>query len=518
MSENTGRYGNMRIFFENINPLILLGFFLDISFISFLYYKFKNNRKSFQKTLSFKYSKKRLTVYLIMVLLLLIGQVYYTNNIFDGYGPQELYHRSSSKFVNVYGYFPLYLMEIYEQVNPYQAKSEYDMPVPDFIDNELAGRGLIDDETNIIVIQVESLDEKMINHEHNNQEITPYLNKLKNKSLYFPNFIVQHIRASFNADFSFLTSLYPVNKNYTYRINDMSQFQSITNILNQTGYQTLAFHGYEGDFFNRDVAFNELGFDKFYTEDDYSFDHIVMETDRDLGVNDYDFFKQSLDFLEEASEPFFGFFITVTSHNPFDYYPQSEEVEAFKDIDDQLVRNLYNSLSFVDSSIEMFINELEARNLKENSLIIIYSDHESLINRESYSSGRKYELSRNIKQPEHVPLFIKHPDIEPAIDERAVSILDLSPTILDLLGKKEMPEEFLGKSIFDDKEYPILYFHEVPQVLYQDHLYLINNKRFQPVGKLKDTDRPEPEISESEKSKLREKINYLRNLYLTRRR
>lgn len=243
-----------------------------------------------------------------------------------------------------------------------------------------------------------------------------------------------------------------------------------------------------------------------------------METDRDLGVNDYDFFKQSLDFLEEASEPFFGFFITVTSHNPFDYYPQSEEVEAFKDIDDQLVRNLYNSLSFVDSSIEMFINELEARSLKENSLIIIYSDHESLINRESYSSGRKYELSRNIKQPEHVPLFIKHPDIEPAIDERAVSILDLSPTILDLLGKKEMPEEFLGKSIFDDKEYPILYFHEVPQVLYQDHLYLINNKRFQPVGKLKDTDRPEPEISESEKSKLREKINYLRNLYLTRRR
>ncbi len=76
-------------------------------------------------------------------------------------------------------------MEIYEQVNPYQAKSEYDMPVPDFIDNELAGRGLIDGETNIIVIQVESLDEKMINHEHNNQEITPYLNKLKNKSLYF---------------------------------------------------------------------------------------------------------------------------------------------------------------------------------------------------------------------------------------------------------------------------------------------------------------------------------------------
>ena len=517
MSESTGRYGNMRIFFENVNPLILIGLFLDLSFITFLYYKIKDNNL-FLKILDLKFNKKRLSISLIIVIMILIGQIYYTNNLFGGYNPQELYHRSTPKFVNVYGYFPLYLMEIYEQFNPYQARAEYDIPVPDFIDNELAGRDLIDDNTNIIVIQVESLDEKMIGHEHNNQEITPYLNQLKNNSLYYPNFIVQHIRASFNADFSFLTSLYPANKNYIYRVNDMSQFQSITNSLNQAGYNTLAFHGYEGDFFNRNVAFKELGFDKFYTEADYSFDDTIMETDKDLGINDYDFFKQSLDYLEKASEPFFGFFITVTSHNPFDYYPPSEEVEAFKDIDDRLIRNLYNSISFVDSSIKMFINELESRGLKDNTLIIIYSDHESLIDRESYSSKRDYKLNRNIKKPEHVPLFIKHPEIEPEIDKRAVSILDLSPTILDLLGKNEMPEEFLGRSIFDGKEYPILYFHEVPQVLYQDHLFLIDNERFEPIGKLKGTDRQKPELSKSNISKLRETITYLRKLYLTRRR
>ncbi len=516
MSENTGRFGNMRIFIENVNPLILLGLFFDFPFITFLYYKFKKNKKFLQNSWNFSFSKKTLSFSLIIVLLLLAGQIYYTNNLFGSHGPQELYHRSTSKFVNVYGYFPLYLIEIYEQFNPYQA--DYETPTPDFLKGELQGRDIIDDDTNIIVIQVESLDEKMIDHEYNNQEITPYLNELKNNSLYFPNFIIQHIRASFNADFSFLTSLYPVNKNYTYRANDMSQFQSITNLLNQAGYQTLAFHGYHGDFFNRDIAFNELGFDRFYTEDDYSFNDAVMETDKDLGINDYDFFKQSLDFLEKSSDPFFGFFITVTSHNPFDYYPPSEEVEAFKDIDDPLVKDLYNSLAFVDSSIEMFINELDARGLKDDSLIIIYSDHESLIDREAYSSGRDYELKRNIKKPEHVPLFIKHPEIEPEIDERAVSILDLSPTILDLLGKTEIPEEFLGRSILDGKEYPILYFHEVPQVLYKDHLYLINSKRFELVGNLKETTQSEPEISDSDKSKLRETIDYLRKLYLTRRR
>lgn len=514
MSENTGRAGNSSIFIENINPLYLVGFALDFIFAALLYFKIKSSNTYNRNRLFFKNRKFHL-ISIALILFCLAGQILYTNYQLGNHNPQELYHRSTSKFVNTYGYFPVYLMEIYEILNPYQIDEEE--PLPESYNGELAGRGLIDDETNIIAIQIETLDEKIIDYEHNGQEVTPFLNDLKDESLYFPNFITQHIRGSYNADFSFLTSLYPMNKNFTYRENDLKDFQSIVNTLNNDGYNTLALHNYDGDFFNRNTAFAELGFDKFYSKKDYSTENLEMEIDKNLGINDYDFLKQSLDYLEEAEKPFFSFFITLTGHKPFDYYPQSEAIDAFKNIEDQMVKDLFNTFNFVDSSLKMFIDELEQRDLKENTLVIIYADHESLVNRDEYSSGRDYNLTENIKKPEHVPLFIIHPEIENKVDERAVSILDLSPTILDLLGHEEMPEEFLGNSIFDNNEYPILFIHEVPQVLYKDQLYLINESRFKQVGyynNLQDNSL----IADQEKEKLRETIKYMRSIYLKRQR
>jgi phosphoglycerol transferase MdoB-like AlkP superfamily enzyme len=84
---------------------------------------------------------------------------------------------------------------------------------------------------NIIVIQLESFDQKIINYRHNNRKVAPFLNKLKENSLYFNNIYAQHVNESFDAKFSFLTSLYPRNKNYAFKTNDMSKFNSIVKVL-----------------------------------------------------------------------------------------------------------------------------------------------------------------------------------------------------------------------------------------------------------------------------------------------
>ncbi|MGM0420811.1 MAG: LTA synthase family protein [Bacillota bacterium] len=515
MSENIGRPGNILVFFRRSNTIYLIILLLDFILITALYFKLRS--ASFRKQdRSISYTRRRTwLIPLLLVIIILVGQIYFTNRQLGSHNPRELYQRSTAKFVNVYGFLPLYLMEIDDLLNPTSLKLEEPSPPPEG-DNSQNNEPL-PGVTNIIAIQVETLDEKLIGYEHNGTEITPFLNSLKDQGRYYPNFYTQHLQASFDAGFSFLTSLYPVNRNYPYRMNDLNKFNSLVSELNEIGYRTLAFHGYDGDFFNRDEAFADLGFDHFYAESSYSPDELEMEASDALGINDYDFFKQSLEMLDGVQEPFFGFFITVSTHKPYDYYPEAEKIEAFQDIEDEVVRNYFNSIHFSDRSLEMFFAGLEEKGLRENSLIIIYSDHESLISNSTYKSGRDYNLSTKIKPPEHVPLFIVHPELEPKTVESSTSILDLAPTILDAVGKTDIPQDFLGRSLLDYEEYPLLFMQEVPQIVHDNQLYLFNGKEFDRVGYLDEGEDERDNLSEDHKNKIRRTIKYLKSLYLSRR-
>lgn len=517
MGQGTGRFSIVEVLFRHIISLVDILFILDIILLSGLYIKsdFKKKKYFFKKEFS-GFNKVRKTV-LLLVIVIIFSQILITSSLLGGYTPGELYREGTAYFVNVYGFIPLYFVEMYAYLAPYQLQP--DKAAPPWEERRLDGESVVSGKPNIIVIQWESLDEKLINYDYNGQKPVPFTSTLLEESLYFNNFYAQHVNGSFDADFSFLTSLYPVNRNYAYRENRLEEFSSLVRILNEQGYSTLAFHGNDREFFHRNKAFPELGFDRFYARDDYSLEDTYMEVEKTtLGINDYDFFKQSLDFIDQTEQPFFGFFITVTSHTPFDFYPPEEQVEAFKDIDNQLVEDFFHSIAFTDKALEMFFSELEARGLKEDTLFLIYSDHESAIEEEEYTSFRDFNLERNIKQPHHIPLIIKHPDIEPGIINTTGTITDLAPTILDLLGIRNIPDEFAGWSLLEEKERPVLFLHEAPQILYRDQLYIIEQDEFIRVGYREQTGKQEVDFSEEQKSDIYATIDYMRQLFFMDRR
>jgi lipoteichoic acid synthase len=351
------------------------------------------------------------------VVCLLSAQILVTNYVLGNKTPMALFFQSTSAFVNVYGIVPLYFFEYYSFYHPY----EQEVPgiAPPSEKDVRIDRKMMKKETgihNIIVIQVESLDQKIIDYKHNGREITPFLNRLKKNALYFDNFYAQHVNGSFDAEFSFLTSIYPINKNYGFRVNDLSAFTSLVDILNRKGYTTLAFHGNDKAFFHRHKAFSELGFDRFYSLEDYSVHDTVMDVGKTVfGINDYDFFLQSIAYLKSADSPFFAFFITVTSHTPYDFYPLEYGNGKFEDIKNPLIRDYFRSVSFVDKSLEMFFKKLAALDLVDNTLFVLYADHDSCVEGEEYSAKRKFVLNKPVKPPENIPLFIIHPDIKPGV-------------------------------------------------------------------------------------------------------
>lgn len=497
----------------------------DIPILIYLTYKSKAETPILDSSgFSRKTLLKNNFILVLIIVILFFSQLIYSYSLFPADDFMELFNHSTPAFVNVYGILPLYLAEYQQLKNKSERakeNTEQDLDVDlDKVETEkeLGNEEDINDIENVIVIQLESMDAKLIDYQHNGKEVTPFLNQLKDKSKYFSDIYAHHINGSFDAEFSFFTSLYPINRNYAFRSNNMQEFNTIVNVLREDDYNTYAFHGNEEGFFYRDKGYLEMGFDRFYSRDDFSAEEGVVGEDTYLGINDYDLFDQSIEYLNDAEEPFFSVFITVSSHTPFTFYPEEYEVDEFSEIETPIVRDYFNSMYFVDHSLEMFFERIKESSLMEDTLFVIYSDHVADINKEEYKSGGEFANNRNIKEPEHIPLFIYHQDIEPEIIDKSGSHTDIAPTILDIMGYQEKPEEFLGVSLLKDIENPLLFLHEIPQIIYKDQLYIRvpagpeEESKFEKISYKESTGDLDVELPDSEKERLNNTINYMQEV------
>jgi len=462
------------------------------------------------------YRKNKIIVFLL-VIILLGGHIIYAGNFYAVDDFFALYEHSTPAFVSVYGITPLYFAEFYSmQTQKKEAVKLADEP--EIVgEEELSRDHHIKGVENIIVIQLESFDHKIIGRGHNGKEITPFLNEIKSNSLYFNNIYAQHVNGSFDAEFSFLTSLYPINKNYVFKTNDMTEFNSLVKILKERGYEILGFHGNQGEFFYRDKGYPEMGFDQFYSRDYFSVEEAKVGLDTYLGINDYDFFEQSLQYLEKASSPFFAFYITVTSHTPFDFYPEEYSVKEFDDLKPTIVRDYFNSVHFTDQSLKMFFDGLKEKGMFEDTLFVLYADHTADIHKESYNSGGEFTMEQNLKEPGNIPLMIYHPEIKEQTISKTGTQTDIAPTIFDVLGDDKKPEGFLGVSLLKKEDNPVLFLHEMPQILYHNNLFVRMPQgseaetEFRRIG-YKYESQKENEVPELEKERMVNIINYMQEL------
>lgn len=503
------------LFRQLISWLDLLFIFEFPLLIYLIFFKGNFSRTTINIRKDRNYRKKVLIILLVIIVLLGI-HIFNINNLYAVNGFLELYEHSTPAFVNAYGIIPLYIAEYISMETQQKEKIEQVTDTEITGEEELSREYTVDNIKNIIVIQLESFDEKIIGYEHNNQEITPFLNKIKEKSLYFNNIYAQHVNGSFDAEFSFLTSLYPVNKNYVFKSNDMTEFNSLVKVLKNKDYNILAFHGNKDEFFYRDKGYPEMGFDKFYHRKYFSTKNAEIGEDSYLGINDYDFFDQSIKYLRKAEEPFFAFYITVTSHTPFDFYPEKYDLEEFKNINTPLLRDYFNSVHFTDQALKNFFERLKEKNLYKDTLFVFYSDHNAGINKENYSSDSNFVMKANAEKPENIPLMIFHPEIKNEIINKSGTHTDIAPTILDIMGDKEKPEGFLGVSLLKEKENPVLFLHERPQILYHNNIFLRMPKspeektEFRRIGYKKDS--KETSLPQSEKQRMIDVIDYVQNI------
>lgn len=295
---------------------------------------------------------------------------------------------------------------------------------------------------NLIVIQVEALQNFVIDLFYDGQEITPNLNRLiKEKgSLYFDNYYQQLGRGN-TSDAEFVTnnSLYPSMEDPTYVQYEQNTFYGLPWILRDNGYTAWVFHGYEKDFWNRDKAYTNQGFQRFISQDDFK----LVET-IGFGITDREFFKQSIEYLKELDsiddKPFYAFMITLTSHTPFKMPEKYHYLNIREEHEGTILGDYLQSIHYVDKALGEFLEDLKKAGLYDNSVIAIYGDHFAITGYNPQGVELMSEflnMEYDINEMFRVPLIIHVPDVE--INEtisRIGSQLDFLPTILNIMGYK----------------------------------------------------------------------------------
>ena len=308
---------------------------------------------------------------------------------------------------------------------------------------------------NLLLIQVESLQNFPIGRTLQGQTLTPNVNRLLEHAYYFPAIYPQTIEGnSSDAELLTQTGLYPAAKGSTfYRFADHT-YPSLAKLLQEDGYDIVAMHGDRASYWNRDRMYPTLGIHDFYDLSRLKADEIIG-----MGLSDGSLFRQLVDVLKERSTPFYAFAVTLSSHMPFIIPENYNALNLDVDEAGAYAADYLKSVHYFDQALGELMDLLDAAGLTENTLIVLYGDHDGLLQKDapelqSLLGMDEIDDTLWLKMFQPIPLIIYHPSIQGQVFSTIGGQVDILPTILELLGIPETRYSHfaMGKNLFSAKE------------------------------------------------------------------
>lgn len=448
---------------------IHLLYFIDIPILLILWYISRRNiRKKKSRTLKNK-GKRRIIlsmIYVVVIINITMEKLILSNILMSNFPTEKLLQL---QFGSIYGYHIADLVRIlnakettkyktYEEImESYNYLAEYyetNYEEPE----ELYG---IAEGKNVIIIQLESMQNFVVNRTINGKEITPNLNKFLKENIEFTNMHVQSYSTTADSEYSVITSLYPLENGQAYSAYYSDIDNDIYSLYKNAGYTTLFFHGNNCGFWNRNAVYSRLDVDK----------KVFLENFNDTSeiinryLSDELFYKQSVEILANTEEPFFAFLVASSSHTPFELSGINDK-ESKVTIDvgkykDTYFGNYLESANYADYAFGLLIQELKEKGLYNDSVIIVFGDHagleltnEELANFIEEQDGNYNDVIQRINYTNllcglKIPGGVYNKEIS-----TPVSKVDIKPTLLELSG---INDNFsLGVSMFSTKDYAVI--------------------------------------------------------------
>ena len=309
---------------------------------------------------------------------------------------------------------------------------------------------------NLILIQAESLENFVINQKIDGQEITPNLNKMLANSLYFSNFYEQvHEGTSSDAELIANTSVYPIRRGSTFFRFPDNSYQSLPKLLASMGYNTMAIHAEKPAYWNWARALKAIGVKN-------CIDYFSFQQDEKigLGLSDRSFLNQTAELLKLQKQPFSASMLTLTNHSPFTMPDQYKKLVLGKEVKGNILGDYFQTVHYFDEQIGTFMSKLDTSGILDNSVIVIYGDHEG-VHRYYKNEIKSLQIPGDWwKNNDHrVPLIIYQKVLQGMELKTIGGQVDILPTVTYLLGvnEKEIQDSAFGRNLLKtNKSFAVL--------------------------------------------------------------
>jgi lipoteichoic acid synthase len=302
---------------------------------------------------------------------------------------------------------------------------------------------------NVFLISMESMQDFVINKSILGQEVTPFLNGLIKDSFYFEQFYHQTGQGkTSDAEFIIDTSLYPLSTGAVFFTHAHNTYLTTPKLLKEHGYYPAVFHANNSSFWNRNQMYKTMGYERFYTSDDYK---ITKANSIGWGLKDIPFFEQSVELISQLPKPFYCKLITLTNHYPFKLNKKDQLIPLYTSKSKTLNRYI-PTVRYMDKALMLFFDEIKAKGLYDNSIFILYGDHNGISQKHNKAMAKFLGIDKLTPldqiQLQRVPLIIHIPGQKGKIIHTIGGQVDLKPTILHLLGIETKDRYNFGNDLF----------------------------------------------------------------------
>lgn len=223
---------------------------------------------------------------------------------------------------------------------------------------------------------------------------------------------------------------------------EQNRMTSLAKEANSVGYHTVMMQTSSRRSFHMDAIASLVGFSEYYAMEDFP-----MLREYPVGMPDFGWDYEGLMYLSDylhslnGDSPFFAFFFTGSSHEPFP--DAGSEFHIYPHGEDD-IKSYLNTLYYSDWSLKQFMKSMEKHPGYNDTVFIFMADHVLKAATEDKVESFK------------IPLFIYSPsgDIAPSTDKSFATQYDLAPTLASLMSIDKSISTF-GRSLLTES--PLTY-------------------------------------------------------------